>query len=103
MNQTVDWSTKTVVVAGLGVSGRGVVEVLTGRAGRVIAVDEHKPEADLHSFEDLDWDAVDLMVTSPVFPPNTPFILEAQRRGIPVISEVELAWLLRADSFTAFL
>ena len=98
MNQTVDWSTKTVVVAGLGVSGRGVVEVLTGRAGRVIAVDEHKPEADLHSFEDLDWDAVDLMVTSPVFPPNTPFILETQRRGIPVISEVELAWLLRADS-----
>ena len=37
-------------------------------------------------------------MTSPVFNPRTPFILEAQRRGIPVYNEVELAWRLRVDS-----
>lgn len=89
---------KTVLVAGLGVSGRSMVEVLKGRAKSVISVDEHKPEADLHSFDDIDWDRIDLVMTSPVFTPRTPFILEAQRRSVPVYSEVELAWRLRVDS-----
>ena len=93
-----DWSGMTVVVAGLGVSGRSVAEVLAPRVARVITVDEHRPEADVHAFDDVDWTGVDLVVTSPVFNPRTPFILEAQRRSIPVISEVELAWRLRVDS-----
>ncbi|MBW3077747.1 UDP-N-acetylmuramoyl-L-alanine--D-glutamate ligase [Bifidobacterium simiiventris] len=88
---------KTVMVAGLGVSGRGMVEVLRPRAAKVFSVDERNEAADLHSFDDVDWDRVDLVCTSPVFNPRTPFILEAQRRAIPVISEVELAWRLRAD------
>lgn len=92
------WSEMTVAVAGLGVSGRSVAEVLSGRVARVITVDEQKPEADLRSFDELDWEGVDLVVVSPVFNPRTPFILEAQRRGIPVISEVELAWRLRVDN-----
>ena len=89
---------KTVLVAGLGISGRSMIDVLRSRAKRVIGVDERKPEADLHSFDRIDWDAVDLVMTSPVFNPRTPFILEAQRRSIPVFSEVELAWRLRADN-----
>lgn len=98
MMQVRDWSQMTVVVAGLGVSGRSVAEVLAPRVARVITVDEHKPEADVHDFAELDWNGVDLVVTSPVFTPRTPFIVEAQRRSIPVISEVELAWLLRVDT-----
>ena len=93
-----DLSDKTVLVAGLGISGRSMMEVLRSRAARVIGVDEHKPEADLHSFDGIDWDSADIVMTSPVFNPRTPFILEAQRRGIPVYSEVELAWRLRVDS-----
>lgn len=88
----------TVLVAGLGVSGRSIVEVLDHRAKRVISVDEHKPQADLHSFDDVDWNQIDLVMTSPVFNPRTPFILEAQRRNIPVYSEVELAWQLRVNT-----
>ena len=88
---------KTVIVAGLGVSGQSMMEVLGSRAGRVLGVDEKKPDADLYSFDHIDWDHVDLVMTSPVFNPRTPFILEAQRRGIPVMSEVELAWQLRVD------
>lgn len=93
-----DVNGKTVLVAGLGVSGRGAVEALQGRAGRVVSVDEKKPEADLHSFDEIDWNDVDIVVASPVFAPRTPFILEAQSRHIPVISEVELAWGLRVPA-----
>ena len=92
-----DMSGKTVIVAGLGVSGQSMMEVLGSRAEKVLGVDEKKPDADLHSFDRIDWDHVDLGMTSPVFNPRTPFILEAQRRGIPVMSEVELAWQLRVN------
>lgn len=88
----------TVVVAGLGISGRSIVDILRPRAKEVIGVDEHKEDADLRSFDDIPWERVDLVCTSPVFNPRTPFIVEARRRGIPVISEVELAWLMRVDS-----
>ena len=33
-----------------------------------------------------------------MFNPRTPFVLEAQRRGIPVMSEVEFAWQLRVNN-----
>lgn len=89
---------KTVLVAGLGISGLGAVEALRGRAKQVISVDERNPEADLRSFADIDWDNIDLVVVSPVFNPRTPFILEAQNRRIPVVSEVELGWALRVGS-----
>ena len=91
---------KTVIVAGLGVSGQSMTEVLGSRAGRVLGVDEKKPDADLHSFDQIDWDNTDMVMTSPVFNPRTPFILEAQKRNIPVMSEVELAWQLRVNSNT---
>ena len=93
-----DMNGKTVVVAGLGVSGQSVMSVLGPRAGKVLGVDEKKPNADIHSFDQIDWNDVDLAVVSPVFNPRTPFIVEAQSRGIPVMSEVELAWQLRVDA-----
>lgn len=96
--EAVSYEGKAVLVAGLGVSGEGAVEALQGRAGRVLSVDERKPEADLDSFDDIDWSAIDVVVASPVFNPRTPFVLEAQRRNIPVISEVELAWSLRVPT-----
>ncbi|MDN6484530.1 MAG: UDP-N-acetylmuramoyl-L-alanine--D-glutamate ligase, partial [Bifidobacterium mongoliense] len=63
-------STATVVVAGLGVSGTSALEVLRGRVGRIVTVDERKSEADLHDFGDIVWDEVDLVVTSPGFNPR---------------------------------
>ncbi|NEG70048.1 UDP-N-acetylmuramoyl-L-alanine--D-glutamate ligase [Bifidobacterium choloepi] len=89
---------KKVIVAGLGISGRNMVEILRGRGADVTGVDEKKEDADLKSFDGIDWNDVDLLCVSPVFPPSTPFILAAQAAGVPVWSEVELAWRLRADS-----
>ncbi|AKV56035.1 UDP-N-acetylmuramoyl-L-alanine--D-glutamate ligase [Bifidobacterium actinocoloniiforme] len=91
-------SDKRVLVAGLGVSGRSAVQALQGRARAVTSVDERAQDADLSSFDQVDWSQVDVVMTSPVFNPRTPFIQEAQERGIPVISEVELAWDLRAPA-----
>lgn len=87
----------TVLVAGLGVSGRSAQQVLRARAARVITIDERKDEADLHSFDDIDWSSIDLVVTSPGFNPRTAFLVTAKERGIPVWSEVELAWNLRVE------
>ena len=60
-----DMSGKTVIVAGLGVSGQSMMEVLGSRAEKVLGVDEKKPDADLHSFDRIDWDHVCLLYTSP--------------------------------------
>lgn len=87
-----------VLVAGLGVSGIGAMEVLKTVGANATSADERKEEAQIHDFSKIDWNAIDAVVTSPVFNPRTPFILEAQKRNIPVISEVELAWLVRVKS-----
>ncbi len=87
-----------VLVAGLGVSGIGAMEVLKTVGANAISADERKAEAQIHDFSKIDWTKIDAVVTSPVFNPRTPFILEAQKRNIPVISEVELAWLVRVKS-----
>ncbi|EFA23772.1 UDP-N-acetylmuramoyl-L-alanine--D-glutamate ligase [Bifidobacterium gallicum] len=89
---------KTFVVAGLGVSGRAMAQVLRERGAHVITVDERNGEADRSSFDGIDWKSMDALCVSPVFPPRTPFILAAQEAQVPVLSEVELAWQLRVPN-----
>ncbi len=48
-------------------------------------------------------DDIDLVVTSPGWGPNTPILLEAAGRGIPVWGEVELAWRLRGEDAAPWL
>lgn len=98
MNKVEDFSGKTVMVAGLGVSGVSAAKVLRSQGATVLTFDERKPDADLHAFDEIDFDALDAIMTSPVFAPSTPFLVEAARRGIDVMSEVELAWRLRVSS-----
>lgn len=93
-----DLGNTTVLIAGLGISGRSAQEVLHNRAKRIITVDERNQAADLHAFDDIDWQGIGLVITSPVFNPRTPFLVTAHRLGIPVWSEVELAWNLRTVS-----
>lgn len=89
---------RRVLVAGLGISGRGAVEVLHKIGASPISVDENKPEADLHDFNVIDWSDIDAVVTSPVFNPRTKFLLDAKKHNIPVMSEVDLAWRIRVKS-----
>ncbi|WP_265523335.1 UDP-N-acetylmuramoyl-L-alanine--D-glutamate ligase [Oerskovia flava] len=84
-----------VLVAGLGVSGRAVVAALDGRAGRVTTVDRSAPDADAPDADPTMLDSVDLVIASPGWAPSSPLLEAAAARGIPVWSEVELAWRLR--------
>lgn len=92
---SVDFSQQNVVVAGLGISGRSVAQILRAQGVAVTTVDERNPDADLSSFDKIEWDSVTLVVTSPVFPPSTPFLVTAAEKNIPVWSEVEFAWRTR--------
>jgi UDP-N-acetylmuramoylalanine--D-glutamate ligase len=98
---------KNLLVIGLGKTGLATVQFAAARGSRVTVSDE-KSQADLKEAlgalaglslrvfaggADLaGLDGVDLVVPSPGVPPFNPLIREAQRRGIPVMSEIELAW-----------
>lgn len=84
-----------VVVTGLGVSGRAVVAALSSRVASLQTVDANADDADHADLTDLT--GVDLVVASPGWAPSSPLLQLATSLGIPIWSEVELAWQLRAD------
>jgi len=92
---------RRVLVAGLGLSGRAAVQVLLERGAQVVTFDDSSPDADERDaavFLAADRLAgVDLVVTSPGLPPHHPVLAAAVARGLPVWSEVELAWQVRVD------
>jgi UDP-N-acetylmuramoylalanine--D-glutamate ligase len=87
-----------VVVAGLGVTGRASADVLASHGARVVPVDDAADDV-IGSQEFLGGtglDRADLVVASPGLAPHHPLLAAALGRGLPVWSEVELAWRLRA-------
>src|SRR3954464_15385947 len=106
MSADVQLTDRTVLVAGLGVSGAAAARVLLRSGARVLLTDAAEPRAvpelvaagatwlgPLHTLPD----DVDLVVTSPGWRPDAPLLADAARRGIEVLGEPELAWRLRAD------
>jgi UDP-N-acetylmuramoylalanine--D-glutamate ligase len=106
-----DWSGVRVVVAGFGVSGYAAADNLTFLGARVTALDESDAGDRAERAALLESlgasitlgpgatatlpDDVDLVVTSPGWPPSAPLLAQAAERGIPIWGEVELAWRLR--------
>ncbi|HWV77434.1 MAG TPA: UDP-N-acetylmuramoyl-L-alanine--D-glutamate ligase [Isoptericola sp.] len=91
-----------VVVAGLGVTGRAVVAALSGRAASVVTVDGRADDADVRDGDDPAVAqrvvaGADLVVASPGWAPSTPLLTAARAAGVPVWSEIELAWRLRVE------
>ncbi|BDZ43841.1 UDP-N-acetylmuramoylalanine--D-glutamate ligase [Paraoerskovia sediminicola] len=97
VSRTVDLASATVVVAGLGVSGRAAERALRPRARRVVTVDRDVPDADAADLDATGLEGVDLVVVSPGWRPTTPLLVAAREAGVPVWSEVELAWRLRVE------
>lgn len=105
-NRLSDWSSAHVVVAGLGVSGFAAADGLMDLGARITVLDEserHAEKAELLRTLDVTVqlgegataklpDDVDLVVTSPGWRPDSPLLLQAAERGIPVWGEPELAW-----------
>lgn len=105
------WEGVRAVVGGFGISGFAAADTLTHLGAEVIVLDDAEDD-DLREkatlLEILGADVrlgpgstailpegVDLVVTSPGWPPSTPLLREAAVHGIPVWGEVELAWRLR--------
>ena len=95
---------RTVLVAGLGISGAAAARVLLGRGTRVLLTDAAEPPAVAELVAaGAGWlgpldalpDGVDLVVTSPGWRPDAPLLVDAAHRGIEVVGEPELAWRLR--------
>ncbi len=95
---------RTVLVAGLGVSGAAAARVLLDRGARVLLTDATEPAAVAGlTGAGATWlggidsvpEGIDLVVTSPGWRPDAPLLVDAARRGIEVVGEPELAWRLR--------
>ena len=109
------WAGLRAVVTGLGVSGFAAADALIQHGAVVTVLDRGNGSerqttqagildilgADVRLGPEhvLGWPAdltgVDVVVTSPGWPPSHPVLAAALERGIPVWSEVELAWRLR--------
>jgi UDP-N-acetylmuramoylalanine--D-glutamate ligase len=95
---------RTVLVAGLGVSGVAAARLLLERGARVLLADAvERPGVDdlvaagarfLGGVTELP-EGVELVVTSPGWRPDAPLLVDAARRGVPVVGEPELAWAVR--------
>ena len=93
-----------VTVAGAARSGLAAAELLSRRGARVTLSDirgeiegaeslrELGMKLELGGHEEKTFVEADLVVISPGVPPGQPAVAAARARGVPVISEVELAW-----------
>jgi UDP-N-acetylmuramoylalanine--D-glutamate ligase len=108
----VQLSGRTVLVAGLGVSGVAAARVLLDRGARVLLADAaERPAAAELTAAGATWlggaaevpAGVDLVVTSPGWRPDAPLLASAAARGVEVVGEPELAWRLRGPGAARWL
>lgn len=107
-----DWSSFKVAVLGLGKSGFSVADTLNELGSKLIVVAESADEEILDILEVLGVDSVidksaevlqkaldsfgaDLFVVSPGFPPTSALVAHAARSGVPIWTDIDLAWRLR--------
>ena len=94
-----------VTVCGLGISGTAAAEVLLRLGARVTVVDARENATRAAALEALGATVVtgaadpdvgaELVVTSPGWRPDQPYLARQAAAGVPVWGEVELAWRLR--------
>lgn len=109
MDSEMGLSGKTVLVVGTGISGIAAVNLLATQSANIILLDgntELSPETvaakfseDIHydlilgDLPDQVMDRIDLAVLSPGVPTDLPFVVRMQEAGIPILGEIELAYV----------
>ncbi|BBZ76453.1 UDP-N-acetylmuramoylalanine--D-glutamate ligase [Mycolicibacterium anyangense] len=93
-----------VLVAGAGITGRAVVAALATLDVHIQVCDDSADALNTFSANGIGviepqraiagMDTVDLVVTSPGFPPTAPVLAAAAAAGVPIWGDVELAWRL---------
>ena len=112
-----DLQNMKVIVLGAARSGVASAKVLKKVSADVVVTDSAAPEAiarDIAELEAIQVPVVagghpfdmfdrgcDLIVKNPGIPPRIPFLQEARRRNIPIISEVELAYMVNKGHIVA--
>jgi UDP-N-acetylmuramoylalanine--D-glutamate ligase len=101
-----EWRGKRVAVIGMARSGRAVAGLLARHGAAVRAADQKTAEAlgldpaalvsqgiepRLGGHDPRDLDGIEVAVVSPGIPKTAPILVEARRRGIPFLSELEVA------------
>ena len=105
---TMDWTKKTVLVVGTGISGVAATELLLKNGSRVILFDgnqeldvaalkEKNPqltevEIILGILKEEDLERIDLAVLSPGVPTDLPMVEQIREKEIPIWGEIELAY-----------
>ena len=90
INVSHERSPQRVLVLGLARSGRAAVTALERRGVEVVTADR-----ELGNDGELELlDGVEVLVKSPGVPRQAPLVEEAERRGVPIWSEVELGYRL---------
>ena len=115
-----EWASLRVAIIGLAATGLATARVLRD-LGAVVTVYDDKPAGDLshdrvYEARQLNgvtlalgqpvagaigWEAVDLVIPSPGVPRGAAALTEAVRRGVPVLSEIEIAYRLAAAPILA--
>jgi UDP-N-acetylmuramoylalanine--D-glutamate ligase len=94
---------RRVGIAGLGVSGQAAAEALAGLGARLVLIDDHATSGQAVPSAAVDVASLELLVVSPGWAPGTPLLAAARAAGLPIWSEVELAWRLRANPLAHWL
>lgn len=115
MLQSANYKDKKALIVGLGRSGIGAASLLDSLGASVIITDQ-KPASDLEDFikkvpspiklavGDYPTELlkeIDLVVVSPGVPLDIPLIQKVRRLNIPVIGELELAYIVESTPFIA--
>ncbi|MGZ3476164.1 MAG: UDP-N-acetylmuramoyl-L-alanine--D-glutamate ligase, partial [Polyangiales bacterium] len=97
-------NTKKAVVVGLGASGEAAARLLAREGYEVTATDSRKNASTtltnmrvvLGTHDGVDLRAADVVVVSPGVP-NLPWLRDAERKGVRIVGELELAsWFVEA-------
>lgn len=83
---------RTALILGCGRSGRAAEALLRSEGTQAVSIcQETTPD---YRYEDLGFDP-DIAIVSPGFSLGHPWIVDLQKRGIPLLSELELGWSRR--------
>ncbi len=105
-----DFTGKKIIIIGMGKTGIATARFLGNQGAKVVVTDEKQFDQWGGEFKQIagekwlevgDYNArvlegADMVVPSPGVPPNSDLLVEAQKKNIPVVSEIELAyWFLK--------
>lgn len=85
----------SVLILGLGVAGTSALSVCRDLGARPVTMDA-RGHADHRDLSGIDLSGIDICVASPGFAPHTPELTAVAAAGIPIWSEIELAWRVRS-------